>query len=117
MKQDLDAIVIGAGPYGLASAAFLRRANAEIRVFGEPMGFWRDRMPAGMILRSQRRSSHIAYPDSTLSLDSWADAHGEDRANPVPLDQFLPYALWYAEQAVPDVDRRRIESVESVDGS
>jgi len=35
-----DAVVVGAGPYGLAAAAHLRHAGADIRVFGRPMSFW-----------------------------------------------------------------------------
>jgi 2-polyprenyl-6-methoxyphenol hydroxylase-like FAD-dependent oxidoreductase len=37
---DTHVAVIGAGPYGLSSAASLRAAGIEIRVFGEPMAFW-----------------------------------------------------------------------------
>jgi hypothetical protein len=37
--------VIGAGAHGLATA-LLRRAGEEVRVFGDPMSFWRT-TPAG----------------------------------------------------------------------
>ena len=45
-------LVIGAGPYGLATAASAKRAGIEQIVVGKPMAFWRDNMPAGMFLRS-----------------------------------------------------------------
>src|SRR5919106_5990275 len=45
-------LVIGAGPYGLATAACARRAGIEQLVVGEPMAFWRESMPSGMFLRS-----------------------------------------------------------------
>ncbi len=45
-------LVIGAGPYGLATAACAKRAGIEELVIGEPMAFWRENMPSGMMLRS-----------------------------------------------------------------
>ena len=34
-----DVAIVGAGPYGLSTAAHLKAANGlDIRVFGEPMG-------------------------------------------------------------------------------
>ncbi len=45
--------VIGAGPYGLAVAAHARARGIDTVVFGAPMGFWRDCMPAQMLLRSR----------------------------------------------------------------
>ncbi|HJQ30074.1 MAG TPA: hypothetical protein VJ827_12090 [Rubrobacter sp.] len=43
-------LVIGAGPYGLATAAYARRVGIEPLVVGQPMAFWRDNMPSGMFL-------------------------------------------------------------------
>ena len=40
-------LVIGAGPYGLATAACAKRAGIEELVVGEPMAFWRENMPSG----------------------------------------------------------------------
>ena len=48
---DTDVAILGAGPYGLAAAAHLRRAGVDVRVMGQPMSFWRG-MPVGMLLRS-----------------------------------------------------------------
>src|SRR5919107_5763546 len=45
-------LVIGAGPYGLATAACAKRAGIEELVVGKPMAFWRENMPSGMMLRS-----------------------------------------------------------------
>src|SRR5438094_7375253 len=59
MSKRLDAIVIGAGPYGLAAAAALRSAGVDPHVFGEPMSFWMEHMPKGMLLRSPWGASHI----------------------------------------------------------
>ena len=52
-------VVVGAGPHGLAAAAHLRRAGADVRVFGEPMSFWQT-MSQGMLLRSNWTATSIA---------------------------------------------------------
>ena len=54
---DYDVTVIGAGPYGLSAAAYLKAQGLGVRVFGEPMEFWANRMPRGMLLRSPREAS------------------------------------------------------------
>jgi cation diffusion facilitator CzcD-associated flavoprotein CzcO len=43
--------IIGAGPYGLATAAHLRAAKIETCVFGEPMAFWENQMPKGFLTK------------------------------------------------------------------
>lgn len=81
--RDTNVTVIGAGPYGLSAAAFLRAAGIETRVFGEPMAFWKTQMPAGMFLRSNWTASHIADPDGKVTLDDYCAATG----NQVPADR------------------------------
>jgi 2-polyprenyl-6-methoxyphenol hydroxylase-like FAD-dependent oxidoreductase len=43
----VDVVIIGAGPYGLSLASYLRHAGVERRIFGVPMEAWRQ-MPVGM---------------------------------------------------------------------
>lgn len=109
-----DAVIIGAGPYGLSAAAHLRAIKGlEVRVFGEPMSFWDQNMPAGMFLRSNWTATRIADPDRLLSLEAYQAAAGDRFSVPVPLDRFVQYGLWYQRQAVPDLDRRKVVRVES----
>ncbi len=100
--------IIGAGPYGLAAAAHLRAQRLEIRVLGEPMEFWKQHMPRGMLLRSSAAASSLGDPDGQLRLDSYRALHRLPKAKPVPIEDFVRYGLWFQEQAVPDVDRRRV---------
>jgi hypothetical protein len=111
-STDCRVIVIGAGPYGLSAAAYLRAAGIETKVFGEPMGFWEDQMPAGMCLRSNWGASHIADPKQGLTLDAFCRQKGSDISRPIPLDRFIDYGRWYQIQAVPELDRRQVRSVE-----
>ena len=107
-----DAIVIGAGPYGLAAAAFLRKIPGfSLGVFGEPMHFWRTGMPAGMLLRSAWSASNIADPEAALTLDAYKIYSGNHLAAPITLERFVSYGLWHQRSAVPELDTRRICSV------
>jgi len=85
--------------------------SVDVITFGDKMRFWHERMPEQMILRSRRRSSHIADPDGSLSLDAFAAEHGHPRLDPVPLTEFESYGAWYGERAAPDLDGRRIIAV------
>ncbi len=59
MSTTTDVAIIGAGPYGLSLAAHLAAANVSVRVFGQPMQFWRTNMPEGMVLKSEGFASNL----------------------------------------------------------
>ena len=111
-RRPFDAVVIGAGPYGLAVSAHLRRADANVHVLGVPMSFWKKHMPKGMRLRSPWGASHIGHPRSGLSLREYERSRGGPLSRPIPLTDFIDYARWFQERAVPDIDTRRVTSVE-----
>jgi FAD-dependent urate hydroxylase len=104
--------IIGAGPFGLSAAAHLRAAGAEVRIFGEPMGFWERHMPIGMLLRSSPGACHISDPHRTLTLTRYQASSGLQPSVPVPLDRFIEYGRWFQIQVAPDLDRRRVERLE-----
>jgi len=112
---DTNVAIVGAGPYGLAAAAHLRRAGTDVRVIGQPMSFWQN-MPAGLLLRSNWTATCIAEYQGELSLDSFCAATGTSFAKPVPLDRFVGYGLWVQQQVAPDVDRRLVETLEAGPG-
>jgi FAD-dependent urate hydroxylase len=110
-----DVAVVGAGPYGLAAAAHLRRdTNLEVHIFGDPMSFWRS-MPRGMLLRSRWEASHIAFPSGDLSIDAYLAATDQRFDAPIPLARFIDYGMWVQHRVAPDVDRRRVTSVSRED--
>jgi len=99
--------IIGAGPYALSTAAFLRRAGVETRVFGEVMGFWHT-MPRGSFLRSYRRATSIADPDQALTLSAFEESTGRQPASPIPLAEFVDYGHWFQQRAGVEVDSRHV---------
>jgi FAD-dependent urate hydroxylase len=108
-----EAVVVGAGPYGLSVASHLRHCGIAARVFGEPMSFWRGNMPRGMLLRSPWRATHLSDPDGSFSLDAYASAHGVDPNKRLPLETFVAYGEWFQQHAVVDVDRRTVRGIDA----
>lgn len=109
----LDAVILGAGPYGLAAGAHLRTIRGfEARAFGEPMSFWSSSMPKGMLLRSSWEASHIADPDGALTLDGFRAVNGNHLSAPVSLERFVDYGLWFHNRAMPRIERKRISSID-----
>jgi hypothetical protein len=106
-----DVAVIGAGPYGLAATSHLRAAGLDVHALGRPMDLW-ERMPVGMMLRSSWDASTISDPDGALTLDAYEADHGVRIARPIPLADYLLYGRWYQRHAVPDVDTRRVVSLQ-----
>jgi len=84
-----------------------------MRVFGEPMSFWENQMPAGMCLRSNWGASHIADPKQELTFDEYCRQNGNHVSKPIPLSRFVGYGQWYQRKAVPDLDRRLVRSIET----
>lgn len=103
-----ETVVVGAGPYGLSVAAHLRHAGIAARVFGEPMAFWHNNMPRGMLMRSPWRATHFSDPEGAWSLDAYASAHGVDPNTRLPIESFIAYGEWFQQHAVGDIDRRAV---------
>ena len=108
--------VIGAGPYGLSTAAHLRARGVPTRVFGEPMVSWSAHMPAGMLLKSTPVASNIDAPQPGHSLLDYCLATGEKRYESdwdiVPIETFTRYGRWFQRELVPDLEQVRVVAVD-----
>jgi thioredoxin reductase len=108
-------VVIGAGPYGLSTAAHLKARGLNVRVFGSPMASWAENMPAGMLLKSPPSASVLSAPKPGFTLDDYARQTGEARLtghDQVPVEMFVRYGQWFAQELVPDVEDVRVLAVD-----
>jgi cation diffusion facilitator CzcD-associated flavoprotein CzcO len=111
-STDAETVVVGAGPYGLATAAHLRAAGREVRVFGHPLEFWQTQTPLGMWLRSPYRGSNIGDPQSRYTLQDYERDIGTGlRGGPIPVERFVDYGLWFQERVVADLERQNVRWV------
>lgn len=111
MRVDTPVAIIGAGPYGLATAANLRRVGIAPLVLGRVMGAW-ERMPPGMLLRSFRESTSIGDPEGRLTIDDFERECGRAIVAPVPIGDFVEYGRWFQAKAVPETDGRLVRSLD-----
>jgi FAD-dependent urate hydroxylase len=112
--QRCDVAIVGAGPYGLAAAAHLGRIpGLDIRLLGDPMGFWQRCMPEGMCLRSPWDASHISDPDEQLTLDAYRRVHGSRSIDPpIRVTDFVQYGHWFLDQLRVPVDGSAVVRIE-----
>jgi lysine/ornithine N-monooxygenase len=107
-----DVAVIGAGPYGLSAGVHLKAKGIAARVFGQPMEFWANKMPEGMLLRSPRVASSMSDPDRAFTLEAYEAASKREPCAPVPLDTFVEYGRWFRHQLGADLDERTVLRVD-----
>jgi thioredoxin reductase len=106
-----DVIIIGAGPYGLSVAANLRGRGIDPYVVGQPMAFWKENMPQGMLLRSAVEASRINAPQKALSIYEFERSLGRKLVDPLPIEDFIAFGDWFQKQVAPDVDTRTVKNV------
>ncbi|MDX3075785.1 NAD(P)-binding domain-containing protein [Streptomyces sp. MI02-7b] len=113
MSQNV--VVIGAGPYGLSTAAHLRRRGLNVRIFGSPMASWSQSMPAGMLLKSPPSASTLSSPVPGQTLHDYSREAGEPvlgEHDQVPIEMFVRYGLWFVGQQDFDVEDVRVLTVD-----
>jgi FAD-dependent urate hydroxylase len=105
-------VIVGAGPFGLSVAACLRARGIETLTLGGVMEFWQRHMPHGMKLRSPLRATHIAEPSGELTLARFAREQSVEISDPIRIEDFIEYGKWFRRTFVPDVDSRRVDSID-----
>ena len=97
-EHEIDLLIIGAGPFGLAVAAQASQLGIEHIIAGKPMEFWQKSMPAGMYLRSAC-DWHLD-PANVHTIEKFLGERGQTVRNvePLSLEFYLSYAEWFQKQ-------------------
>jgi thioredoxin reductase len=88
-------LIVGAGPFGLSAAALARELGIGTVTVGRPMGFWREHMPEGLLLRSGPDWHLDATGEHTLRDYLHERRLTPDEVDPIPVTFFLDYADWF----------------------
>jgi thioredoxin reductase len=115
----IEIAIIGAGPYGLSIAAYLRRQGIPFRIFGKPMDSWKEHMPKGMHLKSEGFASNIYDPDGQFTLERFCADRGIEYADvgmPIRLETFAAYGLAFKDRWVPELEDKILLGLERQQG-
>lgn len=107
-----DAVVVGAGPYGLSIAAHLDGAGLKVAASGKPLALWRDHMPEGMLLRSFWWASNLSDPEKQYTLGRYLREKGQSALDPTSRETFIEYGCWFQRHAVPMLEETYVEHIE-----
>lgn len=116
MRPAFDVVVVGAGPYGLSTAAHLLGRGLSVAVFGRTLEMWREYMPKGMLLRSHWWATNLSDPGEDLGFGRFLGEAKLEKSYPLPAQTFIDYALSFQRHAVPDVDETYVRSMAREDG-
>ena len=106
-----DVAVVGAGPYGLATAAHLSEQGLNVIVFGKPMQLWRENMPSGMLLRSFWWATNISDPHKQYGLERFCQVTDQDLIDPLGRETVINYGLWFYEKAILNADQTYVRTI------
>ncbi len=115
MRQSCDVAIIGAGPYGLSTAAQLAGRGVNYRIFGKPLDTWASHMPKNMTLKSEGFASNLSAPTSDFTMKAWFGRKGlpyADQGLPIGLNNFLAYATAFRERFVPNLEDFQVTALE-----
>ena len=98
METDTDLLIIGAGPFGLAMAAYAGHLGLNYQVVGKPMEFWKAHMPKGMYLRSACDWHLDPVEKDTVASFLAAQGLTAAQVEPLSLEFYLRYAQWFQER-------------------
>ncbi|WP_189091841.1 NAD(P)-binding domain-containing protein [Deinococcus ruber] len=111
---DTELLIIGAGPFGLALAAYSQHLGIPHRVVGRPMEFWHSNMPEGMYLRSAC-DWHLD-PTGHATIERFLSERGQTSADVEPLSRafYLAYTEWFRQQQKIDPLPMYVQQLDSV---
>jgi L-lysine 6-monooxygenase/L-ornithine 5-monooxygenase len=109
-----EALIIGAGPYGIGVAQELWARGLEPTVVGEPFATWHEHTPDAMLLRSDPKASGIHSPDRRYDFPVYLRAQAPKAAGSVEVTLFRDYLQWVVERLPFRLVRDRAERLERI---
>lgn len=115
-SRTVEVAIVGAGPYGVTTAAHLLAGGREVMIFGKPFSFWRDSTPEEMILRSSWWATTLSDPNGRYSFTRYLQEKKMDPPFPLPRAVFADYGCWFQQHTVPNVDETHVAQIKSGKG-
>ncbi len=106
-SSSIDVAIIGAGPFGLSLATYLRKRKIEHRIFGTPMQTWRNMSP-GMFLKSLGFATNIYVPQPHFTLPDYCRMQQQEDYEPIEIAAFARYGVWVQQQLIPEVEETEV---------
>jgi thioredoxin reductase len=119
VNEFCEIVVIGAGPYGLSTAAHLAARNIPHRIFGKAMETWATQMPKGMLLKSDGFGTSLYDLGCTFTFERYCRERNipyADLGTPPRLEDFVDYGRAFQRRLVPHLEEVMVKSLEH-DGS
>lgn len=91
-------LIVGAGPFGLGLAAYLRERQHDFLLVGKPMEFWERHMPQGMLLRSN--ANWYLDADHRWTIERFFTEHQPpiSLTAPITREDYIAYMGWFTKQ-------------------
>lgn len=108
--------IVGAGPFGLSTAAHMSGEGIECRVIGSAMHSWRNNMPKGMLLKSAGFASNLYEPGGSFTLAQFCreqDLPYDDLELGIPLETFIAYGEAFQKRFVPQLEDEQLAMLSS----
>ena len=111
-----EVVIVGAGPYGLSVAANLRKRRISCRVFGRTMEMWSERMPQGMLLKSDGCATNLgAMPLTLQAFCRQTDRPYRDTGYRIPIEDMIAYGKTFANEYLErQVEDQQVEAITSM---
>ena len=98
MRESTPLLLVGAGPFGLSMAAYLKHKNVEHLHVGSSMDYWKNNMPKKMYLRSACDWHLDPFNENTILQYLETKQLKQADVEPLALDFYLGYTDWFQEQ-------------------
>jgi len=115
--RETDLLIIGAGPFGLAMAAYARHLKLDHLIVGELMDSWKSNMPREMILRSHVDWHLDAAEEYSFERYLVTRNLTAETVEPLSRDFYLEYVDWFQSENDISPVREQVQRLDTGDGN